>query len=316
MAAKSSKPLIATVACCTVGVALSLSPSTVTMPVRATVRDIARPGQHAASMLVDRSLFCLKSLQDAAEREDGRLKLEHQLNAWKHRYRRLQIEQALLHEELKRQSTQSPNFQAVASGQPLIIPELVEAVVLGEESAALWRSGKLLGRGADDGIEESALVLEDVKPLVDQGEDAELAKDQPVYSGRCVVGKIAQVGRWTSTVSLVTDPAYRGLARLGRETPDGLVFGAEGIIAGQNDALCRLEYVSSTESVEVGDDVFTGESDGAVPYPMYYGKVVRAELKAGAPRWDIWVRPAVLDLELKTVQILKRTLNPVRVLAQ
>ena len=48
---------------------------------------------------------------------------------------------------------------------------------------------------------------------------------------------------------------------------------------------------------------------------MYYGKVVRAELEPGAQEWSIWVKPAAVDVRLETVLILRRVLNPDRILA-
>ena len=46
---------------------------------------------------------------------------------------------------------------------------------------------------------------------------------------------------------------------------------------------------------------------------MYYGKVVKAELNAGAAAWSIWVQPALEEIELDTVQVLRETLNRARV---
>ena len=57
-----------------------------------------------------------------------------------------------------------------------------------------------------------------------------LAAGDAVYAGRIVIGKIAEVGRFSSTLRLVTDSGYSGRARLARRTSQGLVFGAEGTL--------------------------------------------------------------------------------------
>jgi hypothetical protein len=75
-----------------------------------------------------------------------------------------------------------------------------------------------------------------------------------------------------------------------------------------------LRYVSGTLPVEVGDDVYTGDHDGSQPYPMYYGKVVRAELNPGDQDWTIWVEPAIQNLKTPTVTVLRTQLDASRTL--
>ena len=200
-------------------------------------------------------------------------------------------------------------------GTPLFQPDLVRAQVLGEELSCLWRGQKLIGAGTHDGIRELTLVLDDKRPILDQGADARVAADQPVYAGRIVVGKVAATGRWSSTLRLVTDAGYIGSARLARRTSQGTVFSSEGKLEGDGTRLCRLKYIQSTEPVREGDLVFTGETDGVHPCPMYYGTVARAELEEGTSHWSIWVKPAVLDEKLETVQVLRTALNRNRLLA-
>src|SRR5262245_5661104 len=96
-------------------------------------------------------------------------------------------------------------------------------------------------------------------------------------------------------------------------TSQGLLSGAEGTIMGDGSDLCRLRHIAVP--VNVGDEVFTGGADGALPLPMYYGKVVRAELEAGATEWSVWVRPAAIEERLETLLILKRVVNSDRILA-
>jgi cell shape-determining protein MreC len=224
----------------------------------------------------------------------------------------LRIENALLREKLSKADQNSPYRGTV--GQPLIVPELLQASVLGEETAKLWRAGKFIDKGTMDGVGKSALVLDDTSLLIDQGRDENLLSGQPVYSGRRVFGKVVQVGRWVSTVAKVTDARYRGWAQLGRRTSQGLLFEGTGILEGRGEPLCRLELVKLRELVSVGDEVYTANRDSTLPYPMYYGKVV--QVKPGTQFWEIWVKPAVNETNLQTVQVLRKKFNPIRMLGE
>ena len=77
-----------------------------------------------------------------------------------------------------------------------------------------------------------------------------------------------------------------------------------------------LVDVTHLPPVSVGDEVYTGGRTGRLPYPMYYGRVTKAELKPGAPHWEIEVQPAVTEAVLKTVHVLREKLNPERVLGE
>jgi cell shape-determining protein MreC len=296
------------------GLALTLVPADATRPLRNLVRDTLRPGQWAVrsgTLAVRRwresPALSLDSSMIATE-------LEEELRSLRLANRRLQVQSARLREKLEILTQQQGLAPDSASRPPLTSVQLVEARVMGEESALLWRGKKFLAAGATQGVAESALVLESTRPLVDLGSDADISPGDAVYAGRIVIGKIADVGQYSSTLRLVTDPGYSGRARLARRTARGsLVFGAEGTLVSDGSDLCRLKHI--TDPVNVGDEVFTGGADGLLPAPMYYGKVVRAELDPGAQDWSIWVKPAATAESLESVLILRRTINSERILA-
>lgn len=282
-------------------------------PVRVMVRDALGPGQQAIGA-VCRQVRTIGALLPRGQNQAGKvLQLEDELRSIRLTNRKLEIHAARLNEQLQKLSEQYAWGPATAARAPLVIPSLVAARVLGEESAALWRGRKLLGAGAKAGITESALVLDDTLALVDQGDDARLSPGDDVYAGRIVIGKIAEVGRFSSTLRRVTDSGYSGRARLARRTSQGLAFGPKGTLTGDGTDLCRLMHIA--DPVNVGDEVFTCGTDGTVPLPMYYGTVVRAQLETGAPEWSIWVKPAGSAEGQESVLILRRTLNPDRILA-
>jgi len=295
------------------GTGLMFLPVDTGRPFRSLVRDALRPGQTVLHTAVRHARVQVATMgrslntgNQPADRNDSLRELELA-------NRRLELQIAILRERVQKLSTQQGLFPATASPSPLVRPQLVEARVLGEETAALWRGTKFLSAGASGGIAESALVLDDRRPLIDLGSDAELAAGDAAYAGRIVIGKIAEVGKYSSTLRLVTDSAYAGRARLARRTSRGMVFGAEGTLVGDGSELCRLKHIA--DPVNVGDEVFTGGADGLVPLPMYYGTVVRAELEAGANEWSVWVKPAAMDERLESVLILRRTINRDRIAA-
>jgi cell shape-determining protein MreC len=295
------------------GIALSFVPADASRPVRSLVRDALRPGQSAVRAS---ALWVRRSLEGPARSPDlpnVTPELEQELQSLRLANRQLQVQSARLREKL-RTITQQQGLAPLSAAGPLTTVQLVEARVMGEETALMWRGKQFLAAGATDGVAESALVLENTRPLVDLGADADISPGDAVYAGRIVVGKIADVGRYSSTLLLVTDAGYRGRARLARRTSRGtLVFGAEGTLVADGSGLCRLAHI--TDPVNVGDEVFTGGVDGLLPAPMYYGKVVRAELDSGAQDWSVWVKPATATEKLDTVLILRRTMNPDRIVA-
>lgn len=295
------------------GSGLLFVPGETARPLRALVRDALGPGQKALDALC-RQCRVWKAALPSVHNQAGRVNaLEEELRSVRLANRGLEIQAARLSAQLRKLSEQQEWGLAAAARAPLVAPRLISARVLGEESAALWRGRKLLSLGDRAGITESALVLDDTRSLVDSGEDARLSPGDAVYAGRVVIGKIAEVGRFSSTLRKVTDSNYSGRARLARRTSQGLIFGAEGTLVGDGSDLCRLKHIA--DPVNVGDEVFTGGTDGSVPLPMYYGTVVRTELEPGAQEWSIWVKPAATTERLENVLILSRVINADRIMA-
>lgn len=301
-------------ALCVAGVALGLAPAGFVGRWRAAVRDALRPGQTAVRRAISAAAEIPHRLPSWEPDATAQRKLESQLGAVTRRNRQLEVQLAALVDQ-RQKETQSPE-RALPRGEsrpPLLVPQLIEARVLGETSATLWRSRKLVGAGASAGVVESAIVLDDSRTLIDEGLDSRLSAGDAVYAGRCVVGKVAEVGRYSSTVQTVTEEGYSGRARVARRTSRGLVFGSTGTLFGDGSPRCRLRHIS--EPVNVGDEVYTGGTDGLLPFAMYYGRIVRAELEPAATEWTIEVEPAVPLDRFERVQILRLGINAGRILA-
>jgi len=277
----------------------------VTLPLRNAVRDALRPGQlWLAEMVEDVKRVARQWGGGDVPSAQGTTETTAE-----NRFRRLQIRNALLHEQLQRRKSLQRSPHRGDKSPPAFSAHLLQARVLGEETSALWRGGFLLDRGQQHGLRERDLVLRDDGLLIDVGEDR-VERGFPVYAGRCVLGRIQQVGRWTSTVHRVTDASFRGRAQLIRRTAGGYVFGATGVMEGTGEGRCRLTLIPPSEPVAVGDDVYTLSDGGVFPVPMFYGKVVQTELPENAAHWKILVKPAAADSRPRSVQILRKRLKP------
>ena len=297
-----------------VGVGLSFAPDGVASRLRGAVTDAMRPGQQAVCATGDSLREGLASLASQPARTQQRelARLQRELDDAKARSSTLAVRLARVHEEREHESALPIAMRRLPR---LASVSLIEAAVLGDVLAEQWRSGKLLDCGEANGVRESSLVVNSRQPLVDVGRDGELSPEDSVLMGRSVIGKIERVGRWTSTFLLLTDAAYRGRAQLIQEAETGFAFGARGILKGQGGTLCKLEGIAATESVRVGDGVYTADRDGLASTPLYYGKVVEATLGPDDREWKVLVEPAPLPSRLTSVQVLRTRVNSERLAA-
>ena len=283
------------------------------------IRDAARPG-----LILVQQIKAWESTVAKPESPYPRTEqLERQLNESEQANRRLELQTLQVSEELQRlKQTGVPNYQTHSSDR-LLVPDLLEAQILGESAISLLREGQFLNQGQEQGVFESSFVLESDYPLIDQGIAQGIKAGYALYAGQAVIGKIDEVGSWTSSLIPITSVKYRGSARIARRTEQGLQLGTDGILVGLGEGKCELLQIPLTESIQVGQDVYTGEVDRELPLsmqstlgqPMYYGRVVEAELPRGAPYWKIIVEPAVKLSEVKQVSVLRQIINPRRMLA-
>jgi len=311
---RSHRQFLTAAALSAAAIALFFAPREITAKIRAAVRDAALPGYQGVAILRAHAEGLYTRLHPAGVHDPKLDELRAELDRRQLECQQLKVAVAMANDRLAAALREGTSAYAAKPATPLFVPELLEANVFADDVALRFRSSQLVDRGGAAGVAESDLILQSTAPLVDQGADRGIAADQPVYAGRTVIGKIRDAGRSTSTITRVTDEEFRGHAQLAWSSPEGPVFGAEGILEGRGDGLCRLTNVAATQAVSVGDDVFTARQSGVLPYPMVYGQVIEAELETGALFWEIVVKPAA-QFELQTVQILTTRRNPQRTLA-
>lgn len=321
------------------GFGLLFAPTAQTARIESAIHDAALPGlqgirrtQAWAAHLPESARTLWRAAQPASAPGDEASidTLRVEIAELEQTVRQLQSQNAHLLDELDNAKGRQSLPILAESGTPLFVPELLTARIVAADdvSVAIQRASaqRIVDVGQTDGVVPADFVVSgevmrsDVSEqgrtepqlLIDQGDDVGVRADQPVFAGRCVVGKIAQVGRWTSSILPVTASEFRGRARLMRRTTDGLVVGPEGILAGDGADGCQLNFISADEPVSIGDEVYTPVEGTPLPAPMYYGRVTSAVVPTGSPYWEVSVAPAETMDSAREVQVLRVVLNPAR----
>jgi rod shape-determining protein MreC len=119
--------------------------------------------------------------------------------------------------------------------------------------------------------------------LLNAGHDAGVALGQAVVTGDGLVGRVAQVGKQSARILLITD--------LNSRIPVVIEGGRHrAVMAGDNSRRPKLEFLPVSAQVSAGDRVVTSGHGGLCPPGLPIGVV--AELKDGVPRvqafadWD------------------------------
>lgn len=289
-----------------IGGGLLAAPPEIGDAVRGLFRDVLAPGQTCVGDVTRTAREKLATWRCGAD-ADQLASLRAERDRWRARYLELQARSA--------DPGHNQDLAAAPPGtstEPLIVPDLVEARILGSERASLRnRLSRLLDRGRSAGVTVDDLVLADSLPLLDLGADAQIERDMSVLAGGYVLGRIRQCGHWTSTVQPSTDPDFRAFVQIIRFSQGGPVAGAEGVLAGNGDGTCRMELVDAVQPVSIGDHVY-GRLTDSLATPPCYGRITATELADGAANWVITVTPGTAIDDQQTVQVLREIPNPAR----
>ncbi|HUY90872.1 MAG TPA: rod shape-determining protein MreC [Pirellulales bacterium] len=210
--------------------------------------------------------------------------------------------------------------ESPAAGAPLLHADLVRTRVLGPQARAYLERLDVLGAGSRQGLQPGATVFPAASSaagdlaLLDQGQNAGLDVDDLALAGRSIAGKLIEVGPQTATMQRLTEPGYRDLVQLARASGERLRLGANGVLEGNGERLCRISMIEITEPVSAGDLVVAADASGG-SLPGVYGRVTRAERRPGDAHWQIWMAPAIGDELPGEVDVLRLRLNPGRVAA-
>lgn len=136
--------------------------------------------------------------------------------------------------------------------------------------------------------------------LIDIGSKHGVTEDSVVIADAALVGRVSSVGRSTSRVLLVTDPASRIPARI-------LETGDVGIVEGGSGDTCKLKYLPRWgQKVEKGYKVVSTPIGGVFPDALFVATVAEDVKDEGAPYKTLRLRPRANPTRLSTVMVLKK----------
>jgi rod shape-determining protein MreC len=199
--------------------------------------------------------------------------------------KRLQSENAELLAALLREQRKAADLEAqirqVSAYREAGFAELsrvMPASVVLAEDASGWHGTILVDRGARDGVKAGMVVAD----------------------GPAVVGRVMEAGEATSRVRLITDPAFR--MKAAAMTP-GRPEVVTGVLAGQGDGTCRLDFVLDREPVREGWRIVSvADPERGWPPGMLVGEVANSD--GGGVYGEIVVRPHAEANALRHVLIL------------
>lgn len=315
--ASHSSAFNAAAGCVLVAVVLAVLPESAVSSLRDLVRAAMIPGQRAAQASSDWLTAELATLisDQLAERNQQIEQLRRDVATAELILRRVQLQtrsQRAEIDSLHRNGSSPFVSDAVSS---LVRERAVEARVLGSDIVAVWKSQRLLDQGASAGLASDQWILDGADVAIDAGLDQSLSSGLPVFAGRCIVGRIVEAGRWTSSLELLTAPSFRAQAVIHRDGPRGLETVGSGLIEGTGEGMCRVAEVGAQFDVEIGDAVYSA-SDPLAETPMLFGYVTAATLEPGALHWEVSVEPAADLSRLRKVQVVVPSVNPDRLLGQ
>ena len=135
--------------------------------------------------------------------------------------------------------------------------------------------------------------------VIDRGHAEGIEVGQPVVSPLGVVGRIFEVGHNTAKVVLVSDPTFAVAAVVERSRENGLLTGTlQGVL--------RLQYLTDSADVKVGDSVVTSRLSTAFPEGILIGQITDVQASVNSHTVECLVDPAVDLSELEQVIVIKK----------
>jgi rod shape-determining protein MreC len=132
---------------------------------------------------------------------------------------------------------------------------------------------------------------------LDVGKEAGIVHDMPVVTDRGLVGRISEVGNGWSRVLLIID-ASSSVNALTQSTR------ASGLAQGQPDGSLVLRAIPQSDTVSVGDTVFTSGLGGNFPRQILIGQVTKVERKDYELYQTATVQPTVDFGHLEAVLVI------------
>ena len=144
---------------------------------------------------------------------------------------------------------------------------LISCEVIGRDGTGWWQTARL-DKGAVSGVAEGRAVI----------------------TPEGLIGRTVSVSDRTADVLLLSDPSCKVSVRLSRLGVFGVVEGL-GKKPGEQPA-CRMDFISQTSEVQVGDEVVTSGLGGLFPKGLLVGRVSRVEMNEDGLYQTAWIDSA------------------------
>lgn len=187
---------------------------------------------------------------------------------------------ASLHEEnaqLRQEVARLQQWQAVARRLEVENDQMRELLQFGRDDVKRYVTGRVIGMG---GTFVRSLTL-------NRGMEHGVRKGQVAVTGEGLIGRVAETGRRSSRVLLVTDLNSRVPVLVENSR-------ARAILAGDNSAMPRLIYGAANSDLQAGQRIVTSGDAGAFPPGLPVGRIsaadesgVRVQLFAGDERPEL-----------------------------
>ncbi|MDD5135987.1 MAG: rod shape-determining protein MreC [Candidatus Omnitrophica bacterium] len=110
--------------------------------------------------------------------------------------------------------------------------------------------------------------------IIDKGLSGGIKQNKAVLSTKGLVGRVLEVGRYSSKILLITDPNSKVGVMIQRNRQGG-------ILVGRPDSRCRMIYIALDSDVMPGDRVITAGFGTIFPKDIIVGEVVRVDKEPG-----------------------------------
>ena len=135
---------------------------------------------------------------------------------------------------------------------------------------------------------------------IDRGERDHVHRGMAVLAPQGVVGQVVEASQTAARVVLLTDH-NSGIDALVQRSR------ARGIVQGDTDGSCNMNYLNRDADVVVGDSVLTSGLDGIFPKGVVIGEVVEVSRRHNGLLQAATVRPSVALDRLEEVLVVDAT---------
>lgn len=154
----------------------------------------------------------------------------------------------------------------------------------------------------DAGVFDLQLTPEGYHLLINKGSDDGIKKDDIVAtSSGILVGVVDTTYRNYSRVASVTDVNFKATVEIYKEEFNNPVT---GIARGAGEDGIRVDFIAQDDDVSEDDTVVTSGND-TYPSGLVVGKVSRVSSVSGSLFKDIGVKPAMSDINISRVLVLR-----------